>query len=480
MKCPGCEYELWNLKAGPCPECGRPFKPSDFDFLPNAVKFCCPHCSQAYYGTNENGQLEPDTFDCVSCGRHVTTDDMLLLPAEALGKRTPTKSINPWLDSNRKRRWFATIAAGFGQPGRLLEATPAIGSSSRATSYALLNFVMAGMFILVLMAVASLGGGMGGGGDFLLALLAVVLGPAVLMGVWTLVAHGILKLFKQPTPDGLGRTYQAIAFTSGAWLLALLPCFGWTFGFLAWSLCAPVAVYRAHKCKLWAAIVATGGPPLAVVLTVAGLYAWLIFGTMGMMQSMNVQQAWAAQSQLDFEVIMLANELRDNVKAGTPPLHGASLLGQSSLTPYSAFAEANNFDVLIGTHRASQLDMMDPNRREAALRAITSTWPSDVTAHRIGRIIFTHHGIDPGDDPALWLLIELPNTPGDTIADAVHLDGASMFDVGTGAQFEIDQQNQLRAKAGLPPLPSFQTMTAGTGPWTAADGTPPPATPGVP
>ncbi|MEO1279561.1 MAG: hypothetical protein AAFV77_11455 [Planctomycetota bacterium] len=161
MKCPGCDYELWNLKAGPCPECGRPFKPSEFDFLPNAVKFCCPRCTQPYYGTSENGQLVPDEFDCVSCGLHVKVDDMLLLPADALGSRAPTRAMNPWLDESRStnRKYFSALGMSIGQPGKMLEATPAIGSVGPATTFALLNFVVAGLLTLALAVVLAFTGG---------------------------------------------------------------------------------------------------------------------------------------------------------------------------------------------------------------------------------------------------------------------------------------------------------------------------------
>ncbi len=481
MKCPGCDYELWNLKAGPCPECGRPFKPSEFDLLPNAVKFCCPHCSQTYYGTSEHGMLEPAEFDCVSCGKRVTIDEMLLLPADALGTRVPTQSRNPWLDSNRKIRWFSTIGAGIGQPGRLLEATPAFGSSSRATSFALLNFFAAGLFGIAMALLMSFSGGGSGAVAFLTIAGALIIGPLVYMGFWTLITHAVLKLCRQPTPDGIGRTYQAIAFTSGSWLFTLLPCLGPPVGFVAWSACAPAAVRGAHGCKIWAAIVATLIPPVLVSLSVVGLYIAMIVGVAYSAQSMSsFQQTWAAQSQLDFESVLLANELRTRVKAASPPLHGASLLGQNSMVPYFVFEDSTTFDIPIGNEFASTLSSMSEPKRRAELQAITSTWPADVTAHRIGRIVFTHHGIAPSDDPALWIMIELPNTPGDTIADAVHLDGASMFDTATGSTFEIDQQNQLRANSGLPPLPDFQTLMSGTGPWTAADGAPLPAPPGGP
>ena len=483
MKCPACEYELWSLKAGPCPECGRPFKPSDFDFLANAVRFCCPHCDQAYYGTSATGQLEPSEFDCVSCGTHITVDEMVLRPAEALGQREPTRAVNPWLDPHRKRRWFAAVGAGLGQPGRMLEATPAIGTSGSAWGYVALNLFIAGALGLTLSTLLLVTGG--GAGVMMFMAIATLLVPAVYLVIWTVITHGLLKLFGQDSQDGIGRTFQALAFTSGAWLFALIPCMGWFFGFIAWSSCAPAAVRGAHRCKLWAAVLATLATPALTAAGVTGFYVWLMVSTMNTAQIAVANYGWAGGTQLDWEVIELSNELRSAVNAGTPPLHGASLLGQNSPVPFSAFSDVNTIDTTIGrpptSHLASQLDSMSEPSRAAALAAITSTWPADVTAHRVGRIIFTHHGITPSNDPRLWLLIELPIRPGDDIADAVHLSGASMFNVRSGAQLAIDQQNRLRAAENLPPLPSYQTLTTTDGPWTAADGAAPAsASPGVP
>ncbi|UYV11648.1 MAG: hypothetical protein NCW75_10100 [Phycisphaera sp.] len=480
MKCPGCEYELWNLKAGPCPECGRPFKPSEFDFLANAVKFCCPHCSQAYYGTGEKGELEPSEFDCVSCGGHVTIDDMLLLPADALGKREPTRSTNPWLDPHRKRRWFGAIAAGIGQPGRMLEATPVFGTTGKAVVFASLNFFMAGLLGIVMGVLLMIASGGSGVGVLAFMLISGVLVPALYMFLWAAVTHGVLKLFRQSTPDGMGRTLQAIAFTSGAWMFALIPCMGWFLGFVAWTACAPAAVRAAHKCRLGSAIVATLVLPVITAATGIGLYAWMIFGTMGGLGTTSSYYSpvpppgWAQGTGLDPDVVALVDELRYGVNYGSPPLHGAGLMDPAMGITHRAFSEPSTPDVTIGSHTASTLEAMRPRDREAALAAITSSWPADVTAHRVGRLIFTHHGIKPGDDPGLTLLIVMPATPGGDW-HSIHMTGwqsSSMLPM-----YRIGMENTSRVAAGLPPLPDLNTMTSGTGPWTAADGVPPPPPP---
>ena len=84
MRCRTCDYPLWNLKTRQCPECGSQFSPVEYDFRPNTVRFCCPHCEQAYYGTDSRGHLEPRSFACVTCGEHLSMREMVLLPAEGL------------------------------------------------------------------------------------------------------------------------------------------------------------------------------------------------------------------------------------------------------------------------------------------------------------------------------------------------------------------------------------------------------------
>ncbi len=477
MKCPGCDYELWNLKAGPCPECGRPFKPSKFDFLPNAVKFCCPRCTQPYYGTSENGQLVPDEFDCVSCGLHVKVDDMLLLPADALGSRAPTRAMNPWLDESRStnRKYFSALGMSIGQPGKMLEATPAIGSVGPATTFALLNFVVAGLLTLALAVVLAFTGG-GLGPMVFLSVVSLLL-PAAYMLLWVVCTHGLLKLFRQSTPEGIPRTYQALAFSSGGYLLSLVPCFGFFLGFAAWSVCAPFAVKAAHGAKAWPVALATLAFPGLTVLGVVGLYASFFVGAAaaGSFSSPVPPPGWAQGSGLNPGVVAVVDELRQRVHYGAPPTHGAILLDPSAGVTHQVFAEASSPDVAIGPHTANSLEQMDRFARDSAIAAITATWPADVTAHRVGRLIFTHHGIKSGDDPQLALMVVVPSTPGGTWY-TIQMSGWSSSSALPA--FWTVTENTKRAAAGLAPLPDLNTMASGTGPWTAADGKAPASTGG--
>ena len=123
MRCKNCDYALWNLKARQCPECGTPFRPSDYQFVPNSVRFCCPQCNQAYYGTRSNGHLEPAQFDCVSCGAPVHLDSMVLLPAEGVTEERTQADRMPWLEREKRpiKAWFATVGQALITPPRLMQ-----------------------------------------------------------------------------------------------------------------------------------------------------------------------------------------------------------------------------------------------------------------------------------------------------------------------------------------------------------------------
>ena len=40
MRCKQCEYPLWDLNPGPCPECGTVFDPTEFRFKTGEIRFC--------------------------------------------------------------------------------------------------------------------------------------------------------------------------------------------------------------------------------------------------------------------------------------------------------------------------------------------------------------------------------------------------------------------------------------------------------
>src|SRR5574341_95612 len=122
MFCKQCGYRLWNLRSRICPECGTAFRPSEFEFVGNAVQFCCPHCGQDYYGTGASGHLVPIEFDCVKCGRHIHMDEMVVLPTSGVEEEQTKVEHMPWLDPSRGwvKAWLSTIGMALVRPMRLM------------------------------------------------------------------------------------------------------------------------------------------------------------------------------------------------------------------------------------------------------------------------------------------------------------------------------------------------------------------------
>lgn len=89
MHCRNCDYALWNITSRECPECGTAFRPSDYEFVPQSLRFCCPHCDHPYFGTGDKGHIEPKSFACLRCGRPVSMDDMVLRPGALVPDPVP-------------------------------------------------------------------------------------------------------------------------------------------------------------------------------------------------------------------------------------------------------------------------------------------------------------------------------------------------------------------------------------------------------
>ena len=138
MRCTGCGQSLWNLPGRTCPECGRPFRPSQFEFRPNAVEFCCAQCGQQYYGTDGAGLPEPREFGCVRCGAACELDSMVLRPAPGARADDAEQFCVPWEREDRGalRRFFSTVGAGIGRPREIGKAVARGAQPRRATWFA--------------------------------------------------------------------------------------------------------------------------------------------------------------------------------------------------------------------------------------------------------------------------------------------------------------------------------------------------------
>ena len=436
MHCRDCDYPLWNLKTRACPECGAPFVPSAYDFVPSSVRFCCPACDQPYYGTGPKGHLVPDAFECVTCGTPQTMDEMVLRPVEGIEGKHATVDVMPWLRSSRDRRlrgWLHTVGRSMVNPARLIRGTPADSSVGRAWLYAAvtITFILlvgAGVpFFLMGLIVAISGGNspdamimFGVGGAVVLGGVAATLG---VIALWGLVTHAILRL-SGGAPHSIGRTYHALCYSVGANITTAVPCVGFypfIFVGLSWWLVSAVlmlaAGQRVHGGR--ATLAALAFPALLVtVVTAGGVFALTRATTTTFRGGMGAPQTVAATAmtiQRENECGLVVSAILQHAEEddGTGPVHAIALFGEEYVSEWDFLGvETLTYldDVPVGGTSLAALAALAPARRERLIDTIIDNQPADVAAHRLGDFVFIHHGVDiTAAGQETWLVIMSPD-----------------------------------------------------------------------
>lgn len=497
MRCKNCDFALWNLRARTCSECSSPFKPSDFEFTPNAVRFCCPHCNQDYYGLTAQGHLDPSEFTCVKCQQFVHMDDMIILPTEGVREEQTERHRQPWLERGVERvnrrgffsALFATIGYALVKPGRLLEATPPTGGVGSATSFALIIAVVFGLvtgvfmlmfFGLTMGAVFGAAGGGGGRptmpalGSFVFGtgvgtFVACTVGVVVLLLVNTVAAHVMLKI-TGGTAFGIGRTWQAMCYASGANTVSLVPCLGGYFGWIWWLVSSIVALRSAQRVHGFRATLAVLTLPMLLLTVVLGVYGWLIWTAFGGGFTPPAPQ------------IIVTSADRTRFKALTVSInnqHIAAALDRGiDWSDFWLSASSQLDESTIDGLTSYDWKIALPVRREEAIKNATASLEGKV-AYRLGDMVFTHLGVlekaapngnvANADAGELWLVVAWPlefvTMPDeDSVDTGVVPSALSKLLVGTAdrktieipyglLEARLNSQNQLRAKYGLKPLP---------------------------
>ena len=239
MRCKKCDYPLWNLSPGACPECGDAFRPGDFEFKIGEVRFCCPHCDQAYYGDTDEGLLDPASFECVGCKASIEQDECIIRPLE--GDDAIESTVAPWFDNTRGlfKRTIYTAGWAMVRPGDLARGIPRNSGPGAGLVFLLLINVLSLVvgflpILFVIMAVPLWTGGPAGigvpGFGMAAGVISVFGGLALASSVFgvlliALIGHLILRL-TGPVQDGLGRTVSLACFGSGPVLIVAIPCLG--------------------------------------------------------------------------------------------------------------------------------------------------------------------------------------------------------------------------------------------------------------
>ncbi|UCG17453.1 MAG: YIP1 family protein [Phycisphaerales bacterium] len=287
MRCQNCYYLLFNLTRTDCPECGRPFAVTDYQFEPGAVEFLCPHCGQAYQGNDERGLPYPRTFICVSCDRAVDARQMTVRPVapDAQGRVG-----SPW-DERRHvglwRAWWATFRM-------TLVAAPTffrqhVGQSNVeaywfAAMSACIGAVLSTAMSLGMVAILVIAQSGGAPGVLEWALMACVtlIWPLISPPIAGIIMGGCVHLvlvLSTPQRRSFGHTYRVILYGMGPQALAAIPlCGGHVAGI--WSTVAIIlGIREVHQTPGWLAAVAVLWLPAIVLLLMFAIFAIALAGS---------------------------------------------------------------------------------------------------------------------------------------------------------------------------------------------------------
>lgn len=502
MNCKSCAYPLWNLPGRTCPECGSAFKPSEFTFTVNTVAYCCPECGQEYYGTQKDtGHLEPREFDCVTCGKHIEMDQMVLRPAAGVDERLTSPQWVAWLERKRIGRykgWKDTVTAALVRPQVLAASLGPEVRLGQAAWFAILTsafiYGLSGMFCggfglmgPLLMTVGSpasaffsIAAGMCG--SIAVGLIIV----AVAMGAWGGIAHVILRM-TGGTAHPYARTQELVFYSCGANALSAIPCFGYLIGWIWWVVSAVIMLKVGQQVSTSRAVIAGVAAQACILGVPVGSYALMIWGVMG------GSGAWHIQNLNTAQVQVVAQALVQHASTnGQWPTHAAQLLsGSSAVSPYN-FIDTNyrqdvsTISIAPGTD-GMQFMGMTPVQQRSVIAAAAANLTPGWTAYRMGDCVFTYAGIPTtGADPRLWIVVSCPDptlaatlraTPqagapaavGDWIVGTA--DGMAQWIGAANTARALATQNAVRAQFGLGPLPD-PSLVLGNGTISTGAATP--------
>ncbi|MEE8130066.1 MAG: Yip1 family protein, partial [Vicinamibacterales bacterium] len=429
--------------------------------------------------------LEPDAFDCVQCGRHITLDEMVLSPAEGVADHQTKVGSNPWLERSRTGRfkgWWATIVQAMMSPHRLAQGTPETSSLGQAWWFAIVTSAVT--IVISMVPAMCLGLALplfmpqGQAGAPPAALLAAAMAAGVTFGVvfgfvfllvlawmWALVTHLLLRI----SGSGHGPlrvTLQSILYSSGTIVLSAVPCVG-NVAMVWWIVSAVLMVKESHDITgIRATFTVLAGPVVAMVLFIAlymGMIATAFVGAAGMGTTVPAQLSTQSTQTV---LTVLVRYAAANGNRG--PAHALQLVldpglrEQDFIDPYTATIP---MDVPVGRTTLADLAFDGPDERPAVIEQAAAALPDGVVAHRVGDFVFTYHGaVLDGRAPGLWLVVMTPDPGTVQIAGSMPVvvgraDGTTLLIPLARFTARFNQQNHLRAAQGLPPLPYPPTLT---------------------
>ena len=292
MRCRGCNYELWNLPPGDCPECGKAWRFEDFHFRREFVQFLCPHCDCAYPGEYIASLALPYAFTCTGCQSAIELGQMCARPAEGIDGSQAMQLDFVWSDRRQVGRWRAfwrVVGYSLGTPSRIGNTMTQKRGLRGALWFSFLCLNFAGFNWLIFITIAFWLPSFTGRSQsfrgvefiavlvFLAVFVGLVLAQQLFFLVWGLITHALIRMTGRAR-RAIGHTLSATQFCSGTFIICAIPLCGFYFSLISfvWMAVAMVSALAAlHKISRWRTAFAVLAPPVVMI----SVSVWFVYST---------------------------------------------------------------------------------------------------------------------------------------------------------------------------------------------------------
>ena len=292
MRCRGCNYELWNLPPGDCPECGKAWRFEDFHFRREFVQFLCPHCDCAYPGEYIASLALPYAFTCTGCQSAIELGQMCARPAEGIDGSQAMQLDFVWSDRRQVGRWRAfwrVVGYSLGTPSRIGNTMTQKRGLRGALWFSFLCLNFAGFNWLIFITIAFWLPSFTGRSQsfrgvefiavlvFLAVFVGLVLAQQLFFLVWGLITHALIRMTGRAR-RAIGHTLSATQFCAGTFIICAIPICGFYFSLISfvWMAVAMVSALAAlHKISRWRTAFAVLAPPVVMI----SVSVWFVYST---------------------------------------------------------------------------------------------------------------------------------------------------------------------------------------------------------
>lgn len=292
MRCRGCNYELWNLPPGDCPECGKAWRFEDFHFRREFVQFLCPHCDCAYPGEYIASLALPYAFTCTGCQGAIELGQMCARPAEGIDGSQAMQLDFVWSDRRQVGRWRAfwrVVGYSLGTPSRIGNTMTQKRGLRGALWFSFLCLNFAGFNWLIFITIALWLPSFTGRSQsfrgvefiavlvFLAVFVGLVLAQQLFFLVWGLITHALIRMTGRAR-HAIGHTLSATQFCAGTFIICAIPICGFYFSLISfvWMAVAMVSALAAlHKISRWRTAFAVLAPPVVMI----SVSVWFVYPT---------------------------------------------------------------------------------------------------------------------------------------------------------------------------------------------------------